>query len=322
MEKQSGKITKSLTPKTFTVMSLGAIGFFIGYGIVLYGSSSSSSSSDCCSKNFTTTPLFTVWLYLISAQTALWAILVKPLWTALYQLKKYFLSNKKEILLSLLILTFLFFWLLLGNSFRTGSPLKGHSYKIEILTVIGFVSIVAPAFVGIWLVCAALKTSFINESSANQQIISYLRLREHLQLFLLVAGTGIGAATLATGALRNAIIAWAKSSTILDICKSKIAAINFPPDMVLLFGLSLSGLLALAYAPTFTTLLAEGRKLRDSIFPMPSLNSESWANWYSSRKNLEELLQLQLSITDSFKTGVVILAPLMGSAISLLLGAK
>ncbi|BAS60290.1 hypothetical protein LBWT_X3620 (plasmid) [Leptolyngbya boryana IAM M-101] len=45
-------------------------------------------------------------------------------------------------------------------------------------------------------------------------------------------------------------------------------------------------------------------------------------NWYSNQKKVEELLKLQLGATDSLKTGISILAPLAGSAISLLLGSK
>ncbi len=153
----------------------------------------------------------------------------------------------------------------------------------------------------------------------------FLDLRDRLQFFLVIAGTGISAATLGSGALRNTLIAWAKSDTLSLACIKVAKSVNFPAEMVLLYGLYTTALLTLVYIPTFIAFQSKGREICGSTYPKPSFNSDasdSWVNWYSNQKKVEELLKLQLGATDSLKTGISILAPLAGSAISLLLGSK
>jgi hypothetical protein len=53
---------------------------------------------------------------------------------------------------------------------------------------------------------------------------------------------------------------------------------------------------------------------------MPDFHTAEWSSWITKRKALEEILKLNLSVKQSFETGVVIFAPLVASSVSLLLG--
>jgi hypothetical protein len=75
-------------------------------------------------------------------------------------------------------------------------------------------------------------------------------------------------------------------------------------------------LLALAFFPTYAALLRTGRKLVCDLLPMPPANDESWTNWYSKQKSLEELLKL--SVSENLRAGIAILGPIAGSLIPLL----
>jgi hypothetical protein len=54
--------------------------------------------------------------------------------------------------------------------------------------------------------------------------------------------------------------------------------------------------------------------------PLPSPHEPSWSASYDKRSKLEELFELQLTTTASFRTGVAILTPLSAAAFSLLFG--
>jgi hypothetical protein len=45
-----------------------------------------------------------------------------------------------------------------------------------------------------------------------------------------------------------------------------------------------------------------------------------WKDWHDKQKAFEDYLQLSVQPFDSLKTGVLILAPLLGSITSLLIG--
>ena len=140
-------------------------------------------------------------------------------------------------------------------------------------------------------------------------IASYLELRAILQRVLLVEGAIIGAAVLASGALRNAVVAFH------DHDDSK-----FPRELVLVYGAYFTTLLALLYAPVYIRLLAVGSHIVDGICPSVDPRSTEWTDVYEKRKKLDELLELQVATSASFKAGIAIAAPLGSSIVGLLIG--
>jgi hypothetical protein len=88
----------------------------------------------------------------------------------------------------------------------------------------------------------------------------------------------------------------------------------------LAYGAYFTLLVVLVYLPTFLSLQAIGRKLHDAFFPQIFPSTENWADIRDRRKYLEELLQLQVGAYQSLHASIVVLAPLISSIISTLLG--
>jgi hypothetical protein len=84
----------------------------------------------------------------------------------------------------------------------------------------------------------------------------------------------------------------------------------------LVFGLYYTLILVLTFLPTFTILIAAGHKLRDDILPIPSPHNETWESLCAKREKLERLLAL--SMTEGLRAAIAILAPILGSIISLI----
>ena len=140
-----------------------------------------------------------------------------------------------------------------------------------------------------------------------EALVEYLRLRGDLRRFLDTAAAIIAAATLSTGGLRAAVVA-------------KVHDAEFPPEYVLYYGAFFSLLLALVYAPALLACRATGRRLADALLPLPATAPESWAGWHADRGALEALLELDAATSKGMRTGLALIAPLLGSAIGLLLG--
>ena len=113
--------------------------------------------------------------------------------------------------------------------------------------------------------------------------------------WLAIAGGIIGLATLATGALRNAVLA---------------VHLRFDAYYLLLYGLYFTGVLAVAFAPSYLAMRNTGARLRDRSFPLPDPNDSSCFDVLTKRKSFDDLIQLNLWASATFKAGVAILAPL------------
>jgi hypothetical protein len=93
----------------------------------------------------------------------------------------------------------------------------------------------------------------------------------------------------------------------------------FAREYVLEYGLFFTGLLAIAYAPSFLAMRRAGLRLRNKTYPMLAPGSANFFERLEERRRLDEFLQTNLSANANFKAGVAILTPLAGSVVSLLL---
>lgn len=252
-------------------------------------------------EKFVCTPEFWVWLMTIGGQTALWFVLVLPLWRDLPPggIK----NNKRQfagLIGSLGILTAIIMLIRPGQR-----PLNWHEIKMGFLQFCGLATALL-AIQGIGLIYRKLDDGS-KEAEGVENLLNY---KQKLEQLLLAAGTIIGAATLATGALRSALLAHFKTEEV----------IGFPKEYVLLYGLIYSMFLAAVYLPVHLKLQKKGKELRDQLIPLPESKPESWAAWYSNRKAFDDLLQLQLNPVASLFSGISILTPLAGSIVGLLIG--
>jgi hypothetical protein len=265
---------------------------------------------------FTATGQYRLWVLIICAQTALWGAASIPIWASIRAYSAHWPGHKREIatavgLLALLVLGFVIVSAL-RSGLRLDYPLPHHRWKVGLISVLGSIVALAGA-VGVVLVHSALGSVPTRGRSGADQIGDFLRIRADLHRLLTIEGAILGAAILSTGALRNAILAYGHDAN---------RTYSFPPEYVLLYGAYFSAVLALLYAPTYSRLLSVGGQLRDSFFPLQSPRMETWSDWYDKRKRLEELLKLEVTAGESFRTGVAILTPLASGLVGLLLHAK
>jgi hypothetical protein len=291
--------------KPFTVIGSAVLAAAIGAAIILYDAHTGTDS-----PKFVKTPQFTVWLFLIITQTAVFALVAVPLWKTLRELKRHLVEKWVEILMTSVVFAIVFgipFVIRSKPEFKFEFPLNHHHVKIGILGFIGFIIALSTA-IGIWVVHVALRNIFMREEPGERHIVGFLQYRDYLQRFLSIAGAILGLTTLATGALRNALITYGVDPTY------------FPSELVLGYGLYYSALLALTYAPTYASMIRVGRLIRDALCPLPSSDTQAWRDWYSNRRILDDMLKLQIGARESLPAGVAILAPLGGSVLSVLLG--
>ena len=292
-------------------MLLGALGGGLGAVIILYGY---PFENDSASKDFLEQPEFLLWLSLIMGMTALMTMLVVPLWRSLKPYKSH--SQWVDIILASIIMLILVIAPI--PAARALSPIpspdfKYHSQKMIIVTIYWFIAIL-PAAIGIWMIRATAQSVFSNVDRAKvktRQVYlceKFILLRENLQRYVSILGILVGLITLATGALRNVQLAMGLKES------------EYPLITVMAYGLYFTLLLALIYAPCFLTLQNAGRKLRDLIVSLDQ--PDSLIKIYKKRKDLNEILQLEINIVQSLYTGIAILAPLLSSLFSSILDLK
>jgi hypothetical protein len=186
--------------------------------------------------------------------------------------------------------------------------IPGIPWRTGILTAFGVV-VALGAAVGMWLVHAAVDHVVNKESSPPQaKLERFAELRDDMKILLAIQAAILGGAILGAGALRNAVLKGANPP-------------DFPGEAVLVYGLFLSGLVALCFIPTQARISRLGRDLRQrSLEPMPPPDDPQWGEWYGRRKAVGEMLDLDVTALQSFRAGVAILAPLASGLLTLLLG--
>ncbi len=271
--------------------------------VLLYHWQESPASSE-----FVESSRFLIWAVLLCAQSALWVVLAPVTWQSLRSLYAEVEADRRLVVGLALSATAVVALVVGFEHFFTpyvpDYPLTDHRAKLAILTGAGFL-VGLSALVGIWLVEAAIEQRRVGQPMEG--LTEYLRRRDDLRRFLDTAAAIIAAATLSTGGLRAAVLA-------------KVHDADFPPEYVLYYGAFFSLLLALAYAPALLACRAAGRQLADELLPLPVTEPKSWADWYADRGALEALMELDAATSKGMRTGLALAAPLLGSAVGLLLG--
>jgi hypothetical protein len=316
----SFKSAAVVDPGSTSEIVLNWTGLFVGLLImtgdyVVAGKSLSPENWD-----FIRSPKAMVWTFLVAGQVAFWANVVGPLWRWRAQLRLDYGLRQTHAIRLKLVAAIIFF--ALPGFFLVfivpDSNLAHHDLKMGLVNLIAVI-VALIAVGGIWYVRAAIEATFAmtgthmrDVDSIQKRIAVVIGLRTHLQRFIMVLGAMVALATLAKGALRQAILATGGT------------AAEFPPEYVLLQGAYFTGLLALVYIPTYTLLATVGADLVESVYPVtaPDLDWAELSKWKSNRKSLEELLQLQAGAFQNFHASVSILAPVATSVVTVLLGTK
>ena len=294
-------------PPPAGVMLLAVVGALLGVGIAALG-----ARADAGSAAFVDTPQFLVWLLLIAAQTALWAIAAAVFLASARRLRTRYAGGGVRIWATTVAFLLAVLFVAAAPIFAVfvESPLLHQRYRSGVLGILG----AAVAAVGAHVVARiAAAADAASELSLDGRLERFLFLRNELQLVLFFLGAMVGAATLASGALRHALID-----------RGRTAAGEFPPEIVLAYGAYFSLLLTALYVPAYREVLGLGRDIRDDIcgrLPARPEEADSWSEWRDRRAPVEEFLELNRTATQRLQTGLAIVAPLAGGAVSLVIGA-
>jgi len=288
----------SIHPLWAILLAVG--GFLLGLGIMYF-----RAWSDPDSKNFVQSSSGSLWIFLIAAQVAFWAVVAIPLWSGLRTLHSAFrdlLSDSR--LQSLLFAGILVALLSVAPRVlpRIDDPLLYHTWKIALISAMGVLVVGVPALVGMFWVRVVADS--VARQEPDRDGAEYIYLRESLQRLLRVVGAAIGLSTLSTGTLQQALVQNSGGSRA------------FPSELVLLWGAGATVLVMLAYVPAYLSLRGLGHGLIARLLPMPALGSSAWFDWDAKRKSLSAFLQLHQNLLDRLQSGIFILAPLLSAAVS------
>jgi hypothetical protein len=292
-------------PRSVTLIAFAVGGMAVGAAIVYLGGWAWNDAA----KDFAALPEFRMWAFLVGVQVASWFVggvfvyrILRDLWSQRKGWMAEIVGSTALIVVPMLL------FVIASRQNGAFFPLPQRFERLNVLTAIAFVVAIGAA-IGMWLIHAALARRFGPDSpERSDDVREFAGLVERLQLLLTIQGAILAGAILGAGALRNAVDA---------------AGFKSPPIYVLLYGVFLTGLVALAYAPTYARARTLGRDLRERCLPPPpAAGSAGWSSWLSERKALDELLGIHAGTAASLRTGLVILAPLSASLIGLLLGGK
>jgi hypothetical protein len=300
---------------------LAGSGFIVGLALTRVGVNHSGDIG-----GFTSTVQFQAWAVAIALQLGLWGLLAPGLWRITRELW-HRLPVTGRPSLALVIGGYVGLLALIAAALRfvphNPSIPTVFSSRTAVLVWVGMVVVVPPIAIGMWLIQGVLGKleATLQSTPRNRDTLELdwvmggreifeelLDLRGRLQQLLVLGGAIIGAATLTTGALRLAVLAWKPNA-------------SFPPDYPVLYGGFFTVVLAFLYGPAHVSLQRQGRAMLDGCWPLPPTVKPDEA-WYKARQTAESMLGLTISVRDGFQTGAAILAPLVTSLITVLLPTK
>jgi hypothetical protein len=303
---------------------LAAVGFAVGLAWERYRLPNAEDV-----KRFVSTENYDIWATLIALQPALWGALAPGLWRTWWRLFTWWRPKpKKRPLLRWarlipLVVGFVVFVGLIESVLivtRQGISIpETFATRNRWLLVPVAVIIVLPLTTGTWMVqgilgrlAKALPTDRhgqrqkLHWTSIGQEIFVQLQeLRSVLQNLLFTGAVTIGAATLVTGAFRQAILAWNPKA-------------DFPPSYPLLYGGLFTVALAFLYLPVYLNLQQQGRALIEACWPIPD-KADSIDDWHKHRQTAETTLGIAGGIKEGFQAGAAILTPLITAVVAVLL---
>jgi hypothetical protein len=283
---------------------------------------------------FVAQPEFAIWVMLIAAQVALAAVALVPLIRVAVRETRGLVADRGGTDgLGWVVLAFFAFTgvaVTFGFSARLlpadvmkdrmrlprDWPLFHYELKINVVVALVLAAGLL-AVIGIWVVGLRLDRLFrdAGRTPTDADVNEFIRLRQTLMLLLGVVAAIIGLATLATGALRNAVLAldaFAKPNT-------SPPPYQFDEQYVLIYGLFFTGLLAVAFLPSFFAMRSAGGRIRDAALPLLPPTSPDFAARVDARTKLDTFLQINVSASASFKASVAIFTPLATALVGLLL---
>ena len=275
-------------------------------------------------RAFASDGAFLIWLFLILGQAAAWPIVAMIVIGKIREVDFYYKGNWREVVLSSFVFGGAALAIGISGIWVQDLPrwLPGFREKLTVLTVVGVGVALLPA-IGIWRVQGALRELLDdllrkkrNDKKPDKlEIDRLLHMKDTLALYLGFLGFLLTAAIVAAGAERKAVDAWGQRTN-----HHYNVDMVFPSDHVLLYGLLLTLLVSLVYAPAHISYLAVGRRLRDDVVPMLPPSDPAWQSRLGERASLEDVLDLRGKTDANLKAAAAVVTPLIGSLIGLING--
>lgn len=279
-------------------------------------------------QKFTYAPSFPTWVFLLSVLFSGLSIIVIPGWKTCNQLYSSVISqgrNKSWKVTGVLIVSALMYLLVLLALFALGGrvitlpasdfldELNNRFTIVYIYSAIGFLPIMFSIILINYMAEILLSEIAVvtdNEKNTAEFIQIYLYYRNMLQICLITSGIILSL---------NPIITAAYASVWKEV--GVFTKDTFPSQGIIIYGLIITLLLIFIYAPTYFNLTNVGRELRDAKYPYPQ-QLDDLKGIMEKRKTLDELLQINIGITENLKNGIFTLSPLVSGLIAGLLGFK
>ncbi len=289
-------------PAAQFVIAGAGLGLFFGLLLIFFDLSAWPSLV----RGLDTSGSFVLWVALIAFETMLWT-LATPFVVAIF--RRHWRGSaraRREAMPAAVMLALIAVGLTVGANFshRVRYPLPHYALKVAVLNMLLWLVLFSTSLT-IWLIRDRLR-ALASAKPTAQTLRVYLRMRADLEWLLIYLVAVITVSLLGLAARRQFIV---------DLGQQ---ALPPPASAIVLNGLLLSLLVALAYVPTFATLQQTGAALRESIEPLPDPSDERFENRLAKRQAIDKLLGLSVSASLSFRVAVTILSPLLGSLLSLL----
>jgi hypothetical protein len=151
-----------------------------------------------------------------------------------------------------------------------------------------------------------------NKSTLHDFLIHQARLKR----FLGALGAILGLLVLATAAQRETVLAYDHTLHCTPTCPKNFQPIDYGYQLVLIYGLFFSILIAAVYHLSLTNV---GNQIRDKFFADVPPSAPEWQERTANREKLGSLLELDIGPLGRLKARAAILTPLISGLVGLLL---
>ena len=248
---------------------------------------------------------FGLWAAAIAAQTMVWVLAFPAIRAISRRRRTPEAARSREIVWATAALA------LVGLAVAILPPLTGdlpetipnRGLKTFLLNLAAFTLAVYAAR-AMWFAVAELRALGSSSAADLDALLLHRRLRGEIGLLLRILGALVTLAVIASAALRA-------------FTASVDAEGALPAQAVVLYGVTLSLVLALIYVPAHETMLASGGALRDRIAPLLQPDDPGFEGRLGLRDRIDSFLGLDVGASVSLRAGIAILSPLLGSLVSL-----
>jgi hypothetical protein len=198
-------------------------------------------------------------------------------------------------------------------------PLSHFTARIVILDIL-VLAAACPSFCGLLLLADTQReeTGRFDPKNVSEAVSSIHEARICIQRFFVGAAALITMAVIVIGGLQSAL------NTDLQGYEANYASGNIifvpniatiPVGAIILYGIFFAALLAFAVIPSYAAWRARAVDLRDRLYRVPD-DGHGSQSWYEGRANIEVLLQIRSGFGPTSLAIIGILAPVVGSIIS------